>query len=148
MPETARCSLQHDVIWGQMKYRLHEWKCDTTLSERRVLSTFWVVLISLTGSLAVSWVVWILLTEHVQWRCTFDPIVAVDIARVVTHTALCIVVSCLREKPSGTVSRGWDYCHALFCPVFHSPFPDTAVAAGPELPSGALRGAFRIVNSF
>ena len=36
------------------------------------------------------------------------------------------------------VSRGWDYCHALFYPVFHSPLPVTAVAWGLELPSGAL----------
>ena len=61
------------------------------LLERRDLSKFWVVLVSLSRSLAASRVVWILLKERLQLRCTFDPILAVDIARVVTHIVLSIV---------------------------------------------------------
>jgi hypothetical protein len=99
--ENPRCLLQHDLILEQMKHRLHESKLVKT-SERRNLSTFWVVLISLTGSLAACRVVWILLTEHLQLHCTFDPILAVDIARVVTHIVLCIALTCLRSKPFGT----------------------------------------------
>jgi hypothetical protein len=93
--ETPRCILQHDLIWEQMKHTLHKSKIVETLSERRDLSTFWVVLISLTGSIAASRVVWILLTEHLQLRCKFDPILAVDIAKVVTHIVLCIALTCL-----------------------------------------------------
>jgi len=40
MPETPRCRFQHDLIWGETKYRLHESKFNMTLSERRDLSTF------------------------------------------------------------------------------------------------------------
>jgi len=132
----ARNSTLHfadDLFWEQMKQWLHEWKFDSTLSERRDLSTFWVVLISLTGSLAASRVVWILLTEDLQFRCTFDPILAVDIARVVTHIVLCIVALCWRSKPSGTVRRGWDYCHALFYSAFHSLFPCYCPSCGPGI---------------
>jgi len=90
-------------------------------------------LISLTGSLAASRVVWILLTEDLQLRCTFYPIFAVDIARVVKHIVLCIVVSCWRSKPCGSVRRGWDYCHAPFCFLFHATFSISDPSCGPGI---------------
>jgi len=38
--ENPRCILQHDLIWEQMKHRLHESKVVKTLYERRDLYTF------------------------------------------------------------------------------------------------------------
>jgi len=131
--ETPRCRLQHDLIWGQMKRRLHESKVKTTLLERRDLSKFWVVLTSLTGSPAASRVVWILLKEHLKLRCTFGLILAVANARVVTHIVprICCVVFRVETIRNCESRMRLLSCAVLFCPPFS--LPCSCPSCGPEI---------------
>jgi hypothetical protein len=54
----------------------------------------------------------IILTEHLQLCCTFDAILAVDIARVITHIVLCVV-----QKSTSTLHGHGYFTLALVEPV-------------------------------